>query len=83
VNGTRTRTSSQAVLLGAGTSLFALALFAPLFALFLFTRDIHPAGPLSYIALPVLIAVFAFLGSGWALFVVSSGVGWALYRIAL
>ena len=82
VDGRRTRTPSQAVLLGAGTSLFALAIFAPLFAVFLFATDIHPAGPLSYVALPLLIAVFAFLGDGWALFVVSIGVGWALYRTA-
>jgi hypothetical protein len=82
VDGTRTRTPSQAGLLGAGTSLLALMLFAPLFTAFLFATDIHPAGPLSYVAFPFLIAVFAFLGDGWALFLVSIGVGWALYRVA-
>jgi len=82
VDGTRTRTPSQAGLLGAGTSLLALMLFAPLFTVFLFATDIRPAGPLSYVALPLLIAVFAFLGDGWALLVVSIGVGWALYRVA-
>jgi hypothetical protein len=76
----RAGTPSQAALLGAGTSLLALLLFAPLFTAFLFTTDIHAASPLSYVALPLLVAVFAFLADGWALLVVSIGVGWALHR---
>ena len=82
VDGIRTRTPSQAGLLGAGTSLIALMLFAPLFTVYLFATDIHPAGGLSYVVLPFLVAVFALLADGWALLVVSSGVGWVLYRIA-
>jgi hypothetical protein len=81
VDRVRTRTPSQAGLLGAGTSLLALMLFAPLFTAFLFATDIHSAGTLSYIALPFLIAAFAFLGDGWALFLVSIVIGWALYRV--
>jgi hypothetical protein len=82
VDRTRTRTPSQAGLLGACTSLLALMLFALLFTVFLFATDIHPAGPLSYVVFPLLVAVFAFLGDTWALFLVSIGVGWALYRVA-
>ena len=82
LDGTRTRTPSQAGLLGAGTSLLALMLFAPLFTVFLYATDIRPASALSYVAMPLLIAVFAFLADGWALLLVSAGVGWALYRVA-
>jgi hypothetical protein len=57
-------------------------LFAPLFAVFVFANGTRPAGPLSYAVFPLLIAVFAFLADGWALLVVSAGVGWALYRVA-
>ena len=56
--------------------------FAPLYTRYMFSTDIHSAGPLSYVATPFLIALFAFLGDGWALFLVSAGVGWALYRVA-
>jgi hypothetical protein len=77
----RTRTASQAGLLGAGTSLLALMLFAPLFTAFLFATDIHSARPLSYIAFPFLIAMVAFLGDGWALLLASIVIGWALYRV--
>jgi hypothetical protein len=83
MDGIRTRTPSQAGLLGAGTSLLALMLFAPLFTVFLFATGLHPAGALSYVVLPFLVAVFALLADGWALILVSMGVGWALYRIAL
>jgi hypothetical protein len=82
MDASRTRTPSQAALLGAGTSLLALMLFAPLYTVYMFATDIHPAAPLSYVATPFLIAVFAFLGDGWALFLVSAGVGWAVYRVA-
>ena len=81
VDRTRTRNLSQAALLGAGTSLLALAVFAPLLAGYLFATDIRPASALSYAALPVLIAVFAFLAAGWALLAVSMGVGWALHWV--
>jgi protein-S-isoprenylcysteine O-methyltransferase Ste14 len=82
MDGAHTRTPSQAALLGAGTSLLALVLFAPLFTVFLFATDIHPAGTLSYTAFPLLIAVFAFLADGWALLVVSIGIGLILHRVA-
>ena len=83
LDGARTTTPWQAGLVGAGTSLLALILFAPPFAVFLFATDVHPAAPVSYVAIPVLIAVFAFLGDFWVLLIVSIGVGWALYRAAV
>jgi hypothetical protein len=81
VDGTRTRTSLQAGLLGAATSLLAVVLFAPAFTLFL-SRDVHPPSPLSYLLLTVFAGVFSFLGAGWALLVVSVAVGCGLHRIA-
>lgn len=78
----RTRTASQAGLLGACTSLLALATFAPLFAASLFAKDPHPASPLAYLMMSFLVAVFAFLGAGWALLLVSIGIGWVLHRVA-
>jgi hypothetical protein len=78
----RTRTPFEAALVGAGTSLLAVALFAPAFVVFLHATDVRPSGPLSYLFLTVLTGVFSFLGAGWALVVVSVGIGWALYRVA-
>jgi hypothetical protein len=82
LDGTRTNSPWQAGLLGAGTSLLALAMFAPLFTVFLFTTDVRPVGAVSYFGFPFLIAAFAFLGGGWALLLTSMGIGWALYRVA-
>jgi hypothetical protein len=78
----RTRSAAAAGLIGGGTSLIALAIFAPLFAMFLFATDLRAAGPLSYVAMPFFIALFAFLAAGWALFVVSVVVGSVLYLVA-
>jgi hypothetical protein len=78
----RTPTPSQAGLLGAGTSILALLLFAPLFALFLVTTDVGTTSPFSFVALPFLITVFSLLADGWALLVTSTITGWALYRVA-
>jgi hypothetical protein len=83
VDGTRTSTASRAALLGAATSLLALVLFAFLFSAYLFAGDIRPVGPLSYVTLPFWTALFAFLADGWALCLVSMGVGWALNRLAV
>lgn len=82
LDATRTRTPSQAGLLGAATSLVALLMFAPLYTVFMIARDLHPVGVLSYISLPFFVALFAFLADGWMLLVVSIGVGWGLYRVA-
>lgn len=82
LDGTRTRSVWHAGLIGAGTSALALVLFAPLFAAFLFATDIHAVNVFSYVALPLFIALFAFMAAGWALLLVSAGVGCALYRIA-
>ena len=82
VDGTRTRTSLQAGLVGAGTSLLAVALFSPAFVVILRATDVHPSNALSYLVLTVLTGVFSFLGVGWALLLISVGVGWGLYRVA-
>lgn len=82
VDGVRVRTSSQAGLLGAGTSLIALIVFTSAFTAYMFATDVHPESAGSYFAFILLTAVFAFLGDAWALFLVSIGLGWALYRVA-
>ena len=82
VDGIRVRTSSQAGLIGAGTSLIALIIFTSVFSAYMFASDVHPVGAVSYLAFTLLTAVFAFLGNAWALFLVSIALGWALFRIA-
>jgi len=82
VDGTRTSTASRAGLVGAVTSLLAIVLFAFLFTGYLFATNVHPVGSISYVAFPLLTALFAFVGDGWVLLLVSIGVGWALYRVA-
>ena len=77
----RTPTSLQAALIGALTSLLAVALFSPAFVIFIRATDVRPSNTLSYLALTVLTSVFSFLGAGWALLLVSAGVGWGLYRV--
>ena len=79
----RTRSLADAGLVGAFTSLLALAIFSPLFAIFLFATDaIQPSGWIGYLLMPVFVAVFAFLAIGWALMLVSGAVGCGLYRLA-
>jgi hypothetical protein len=82
LDATRTQTSLQAALIGAATSLLAVAIFSPAFVIFLRATDVRPANALSYLLLTVLTGVFSFLGAGWALLLVSSGIGWGLYRLA-
>lgn len=81
VDCTRTPTAGHAGLVGAGTSLLALLLFTPPFAFFV-SRGLLVASPWSYLWLTVWTGVFSFLGAGWALLLVSVGVGWGLYRVA-
>lgn len=81
IDATRTRTSSQAALLGAGTSLLAVAFFAPAFALYVGATNVH-SSLLGYAVLTLFIGTFAFLDTGWALLILSVGVGWGLYRLA-
>ncbi|HEY2907453.1 MAG TPA: hypothetical protein VGJ29_16245 [Vicinamibacterales bacterium] len=79
----RTRSFADAGLVGVWTSLLALAIFSPLFAIFLFATDImQPSNWIGYLVMPVLVAVFAFLAIGWALMLVSSAVGCVLYGLA-
>jgi hypothetical protein len=83
LDDSRTRSFAEAGQVGAFTSLLALAIFSPLFSLFLFTTDItQPSGWVGYLLIPVFVAAFAFLAIGWALMLVSSAVGCMLYRFA-
>jgi len=81
VDSTRTPTSLHAGLVGAGTSLLALLFFSPPFAFFV-SRGLRIASSWSYVWLTVWTGVFSFLGAGWALLLVSIGVGWAIHRVA-
>jgi hypothetical protein len=83
VDSSRTRSIAGAALMGGSTSLIALALFSPLFATYLYTTDVRPAGAVSYVVLPFFITLFAFLAAGWACMVISMGVGCALHAIAI
>jgi hypothetical protein len=82
VDATRTRTSSHAALFGAGTSLLALAFFAPVLTVYVSVKDALHTSVLGYLALTFYTSVFAFLGAGWALLLMSVGIGWGLYRLA-
>ena len=81
VDPARTRTASQAGLIGGSASLAALALFSPAFALWLESTNTR-FDLLSFLPLVPLVGFFSFLAAGWALFIVSVGVGWGLFRIA-
>jgi hypothetical protein len=82
VDDSRAQSFAEAGMVGAFTSLLALAIFSPLFAIFLFATDaIQPSGWTGYLLEPVFVAVFAFLAIGWALMLVSSVVGCALYTV--
>lgn len=81
VDGARTRTASQACLLGAATSLLAVVVFAPPFALWISATNAGSQGILSYLALTVLVGLFSFLGAGWALLLASVAVAWVLFRL--
>ena len=79
---TRTQTSLQACLIAAATSLLALVFLAPLFELWVAATHAQPEGAFSYILLMRLVGLISFLGAGWALPLVSVGIGWGLYKIA-
>jgi hypothetical protein len=82
IDGTRTRSAADAGLIGAFTSLIALAIFAPLFALYLMVTEMRLVGVWSFLVFPLYVALFAFLAAGWALLLVSAGVGGLLYSVA-
>lgn len=82
IDSQRTRTPAQAALLGAATSLLALVLFAPAMAAYVSASNAPQHNPLAYLALTLFTGVFAFLGAGWALLLLSAGVALGLYRLA-
>lgn len=81
-DATRTRTPLQAALLGAGTSLLALAIFAPAMAAYVSATNVSQPDPLAYLVLTLYAGLFAFLGAGWALLLLSAAVGLGLHRLA-
>jgi len=82
VHSTRGPMVRSAPLLGALTSLIALALFAAAFTAYIAVTEPSQNTPLGYALLGVYTGFFAFLAAGWALLLLSMGVGWALNRIA-
>jgi hypothetical protein len=79
---TRTQTSMHAAMLGAGTSLLALGLFAPALAAYVSASDASQQTVLGYMVMTLLTWLFAFLGAGWALLLLSVGVAAVLHRLA-
>ena len=82
LDATRTRTPFQALLLGAGTSLLALVLFAPVMAAYVSATNASQPNPLAYLVLTLFTGLFAFLGAGWALLLLSAAVGLGLHGFA-
>jgi hypothetical protein len=78
----RTRTVIQAGLVGSAASLIALMLFAPTFGIYVLATSGRSSNIASWLAMPFFVAVFAFLAIGWALMLVSSVIGCALYLTA-
>jgi hypothetical protein len=82
LDGARTRSAAEAGLIGACTSLIALTIFAPLFSVYLVATEGRLVGVWSFLVFPLYVALFAFLAAGWALLLVSAGVGGLLYSVA-
>ena len=82
IDPARTRTSSHAALLGAGTSIFALAMFTPALAIYVSSSNVGDLSVLAFAALTFFTGFFAFLAAGWALLLLSVALAWGLYRIA-
>lgn len=82
INTVRTRTYLQAGLLGAATSLLALAFFAPVMAWYISSENVQTS-VLGYAAMTLFTGLFAFLAAGWALLVLSVVVGWCMHRLAI
>jgi hypothetical protein len=82
VDGARTRTSTDACLVGAATSLIALALVAPSLAMWVSSTNAGADGVFPYLLLTLLVGLFSFLAAGWALLIASAATGWILYRLA-
>jgi hypothetical protein len=81
LDSTRTRSSRDAALLGAATSLLALLLFAPAMAAYVSATNVSPQSPLAFLALTLYTGLFAFLAVGWGLLLLSVVVAIALYRL--
>ena len=82
IDVTRTPTALHAAMLGAGTSLLALAFFAPAMAAYVSATNTGRSGALGYLVLTLFTGLFAFLGAGWVLLLLSAAVGLGLHRLA-
>ncbi len=83
IDAARTTSAWRALALGAVTSVLALAMFTPPFALWTLTPNSTVSGgspsALGYVG---LVGFFGFLAVGWFLVLLSAGVGYALNRLA-
>jgi hypothetical protein len=82
IDAARTRTSGQALFVGAATSLLALVIFTPVMAAWVSAGGVSRPGALGFVAITLYTAFFVFLGAGWALLLLSAAVGMGLHRIA-
>lgn len=82
IDPVRTPSAMHAALLGAGTSLLALTFFAPAMAAYVSATNVAQTTVLGYLVLTFYTGLFAFLSAGWALLVLSAGVGVGLHRLA-
>lgn len=82
LDGIRTRTAAQACLLGAATSLLAVVVLAPPFALWITASNARSEGVVGYVVLTFFVGFFSFFAAGWALFLASVVVAWGLFRVA-
>ena len=77
----QTPTDGVAVLRSAGASLLALFCFAIAFSGYLQVTGDWAATIANVLGLPLLTAVFAFLGAGWALLLTSAVIGWGMRKL--
>lgn len=82
IDRSRTRNSFQACMLGGATSLIAIAILVPPFAVWVSATNAGHQTALSFIGLIVWIGVFSFLAIGWAHLLTSIVVGWGIYHLA-
>ena len=82
ITPTQIHGSFTACLVGAGTSLLGVALFAPLLTTWVWIGNAGSQGWFSLLGMTLLIALFSFLAVGWALLLVSTFLGWGLYCLA-
>ena len=78
----RTFKPSHAMWLGAATSLLALAISVPLFSVYVYAEGTLQSTPPEIAVVTLLMDLFDFVVAGWALILLSAGIGWSLYLFA-